>query len=117
MSKQRDKLYELSTYRYARVMIAQRDETKWDKARDVLTNLLATIVNHKPSKESDDILKYTQQSLAIVSEPMPIAKMHKDIMLTAEQSKILNQPTYSANIIKKQNVFSIKTMLNPELSS
>ena len=117
VSKQRDKLYELSTYRYARVMIAQRDETKWDKARDVLTNLLATIVNHKPSKESDDILKYTQQSLAIVSEPMPIAKMHKDIMLTAEQSKILNQPTYSANIIKKQNVFSIKTMLNPELSS
>jgi hypothetical protein len=117
VSKQRDKLYELSTYRYARVMIEQRNETKWDKARNILTNLLETIANKPPTKERNDILKYTQQNLAIVSQPMPKATMHKDIMLTAEQSKILNQQTFSANIIKNQNVFSIKTMLNPKLSS
>lgn len=117
VSKQRDKLYELSTYRYARVMIAQQNEKKWDKARNILTNLLETIVNKEPTKERDNILKYTQQSLAIVSQPMPKATMHKDIMLTAIQSKILNQPTFSANIIRNQNVSSIKTMLNPRLSA
>jgi Tfp pilus assembly protein PilF len=117
VTKQRDKLYELASYRYARVLMAQRDEAKWDKARDTLTDLLETILNHDSSKESDDILKYTQQSLEIVSQPMPKATMHKDIMLTESQSKILNQSTFSESSIQKQYVSSIKGMINPNLSA
>jgi len=117
ITKHKDKLYELASYRYARVLMAQKDEIKWDKARDVLTDLLESILNHKSSKESDEILKYTQQSLKIVSQPMPKATMHKDIMLTESQSKILNQSTFSESSIQKQYVSSIKGMINPNLSA
>jgi thioredoxin-like negative regulator of GroEL len=117
VSKQMDKLHLLSTYRYARVMIAQREEQKWDRARDVLADLLETILNGEKTKESDDILKYTQQSLDLLSKPMPKATMHKDVMLTESQSKILGQSTFSESSIQNQHVSSIKGMINPNLSA
>jgi tetratricopeptide (TPR) repeat protein len=112
-----NKLYNLATYRYAQTLMYQKDEVKWDRARDTLENLLYTLVDTEPSKEINDILKYTEQSLKIASIPMPKAKMYQDVMLTAEQSKILTDNVFSSNSIEIANATSIKRMLNPNISS
>ena len=117
VSDEYDKLHNLSTYRYAKVLMAQKVDYKWDEARDVLESLLYTLSDQNPSKERDALLKYTEQSLQIASNPIPKAKQFQDVMLTAEQDKMLGEDVFAATSIQTSDTSSIKSMLNPSLST
>ncbi len=117
VAQKRDKLFNLALYRYARVLMIQKDDTKWAKAKVVLRELLKILNKQKPSKERDDILKYAKKSWEIVKKPMPKPSKHKDIMLTEVQKKILDGKTLSGVKLDVKYISSVKPMIDPSESN
>jgi tetratricopeptide (TPR) repeat protein len=111
VAKNRDKLFTLSLYRFSRVLMAQRDDIKWDKARVVLTKLIEILEAKEPSKQRDNLLRYAKQDLKIVNKPMPKPTKHKDIMLTEAQKKILDEPTLDGVKMSKMDISSVESMI------
>jgi len=114
VSRAEDGLYTLSTYRYATSLIAQKEDIKWNHSRAVLQNLLQTLQRHSPSKERDELLKFTKATLSKVSKPMPKPTRHKDVILAEGQKKIIDTKyTLSGTEMVTQNIASVKSMLTP----
>ncbi len=112
--KAKDGLYVLSTYRYATSLIAQKKDTKWNHSRTVLQSLLQTLQSQNPSKERDELLKFTTATLQKVSKPMPKPTRHKDVILAEGQKKIIDTKyTLSGSEIITRDIASVKSMLIP----
>jgi len=111
-------LSDLSTYRYATTLIAQKNESKWNKSRKVLRNLLDRLHAQTPSKKRNDLIRYTIATLKKVSKPMPKPTKYKDIILAEGQKKIIqNQPPFDSSKMVKRNISSVKSMLLPSDTS
>ena len=107
-------IYDLTLYRFANSQMMQNDEEKWENAKDIFTKLKAKLELQAPSKDRDDLLKYTNISLGHIRKPMPKPTMHKDIMLTEGKQKMLaKEGTLKGATIKLRDVLSVKSMLKP----
>ncbi len=114
VAKAEDGLYALATYRYATSLIAQKQEVKWNHSRAVLQNLLQTLQRQRPSKQRDDLLRFTTATLKKVSKPMPKPTWHKDVILAEGQKKIIESrsPLLGTKLIK-HDISSVKSILMP----
>jgi tetratricopeptide (TPR) repeat protein len=111
-------LSDLSTYRYATSLIAQKNEPKWNYSRKVLRNLLARLNKKAPSKDRDDLIKFTRATLKKVSKPMPKPTKYKDVILAEGQKKIIQtQPPFDSSKLVKRDISSVKSMLLPSDTS
>ena len=109
-----DSLYTLASYRYAASLIAQKDEEKWNHSRAVLQNLFKTLQSTRPSKERNNLLKFTKSTLEKVSKPMPKPVRYKDVILAEGQKKIVGTyPPFPGSKLIKRDISSIKSMLTP----
>ncbi len=107
-------IYDITLYRFANSQMMQNDEKKWENAKDIFTKLKAKLELQAPSKDRDDLLKYTNMSLKHIRKPMPKPTMHKDIILTEGKQKIYTKEgTLKGTKIKLRNVLSVKSMLKP----
>lgn len=114
VAKAKDGLYELSTYRYATSLIAQKQDVKWNHSRAVLQNLEQTLENQRSSRERNKLLKFTKATLNKVSKPMPKPTRYKDVILAEGQKKIIDTKyTLNGTEIITRDIASVKSMLTP----
>jgi thioredoxin-like negative regulator of GroEL len=113
VARQKDKLFTLSLFRYAKTLMVQKDDRKWNKARVVVQALKKILAKQQPSKQRDDLILHTDRTWEIVKKPMLKPTKHKDVMLTEIQRKILDGNTLVGGRIISKNINSIKSIINP----